>query len=56
MLSILLLLTLLLVHGLKHEAVCGRNGLHVIGCIYVNDTRGIPVNNCDGMDKSIASE
>jgi len=53
MLSILLLL--LLGQG-QALGTCGRSDydLHVIGyfpCVHVNDTRGIPVDNCDGIDR-----
>ena len=39
------------------EHICGRNELtdiHIIGffpCTASNDTRGIPVDNCDGIDR-----
>jgi len=51
------LLIILLVISATYSDPCGRNestDIHIIGffpCTHPNDTRGIPVDNCDGIDR-----
>ena len=43
--------------SISDESCSGKNGstdIHIIGffpCTHSNDTRGIPVDNCDGIDR-----
>ena len=53
----LLLLVMLVRISSTLSATCSRNDLtdiHIIGffpCTHINDTRGIRVDNCDGIDR-----
>ena len=53
----LLLLVMLVRISSTLSATCSRNDstdIHIIGffpCTHSNDTRGIPVDNCDGIDR-----
>ena len=52
-----LLIVLLVICAAYSEIPCGRNestDIHIIGffpCTASNDTRSIPVDNCDGIDR-----